>query len=130
MNNFTITGLLHQVGEVEQVNETFKKREFVIELMTDPNKRQFASFQLANDRVDLIKEYSQADEIEVTFAYLGGGLEERSRPVGVAELEAARGRLATVVAGLAAEDYTPAPSDRCRRCDFLAVCAEGRAGAG
>ncbi len=69
---------------------------------------------------------SQPDDLTVSFAYLGDGLSVRSRKLDAEELASARSRVEAVVSGLTAEDFAPRPGDRCRRCDFVDVCPEGR----
>jgi DNA helicase-2/ATP-dependent DNA helicase PcrA len=64
--------------------------------------------------------------VSVTFAFLGGGLEERSHPVDAAWLETARTRLAALAAGIGAGRWEPVPSPACRSCDFLRFCPAGR----
>jgi DNA helicase-2/ATP-dependent DNA helicase PcrA len=70
---------------------------------------------------------SPPDTIRVLFAYLGGGLKEVGETVDDAWLEAAGRRLGSLVDGIAAERWDPAPSDACGRCDFQRFCEPGRA---
>ncbi|MCU0280599.1 MAG: ATP-dependent helicase [Acidimicrobiia bacterium] len=68
------------------------------------------------------------ERTRVTFAYLGGkALEEVTEEVDAAWREAARTRLASLLAAAAAGERTPSPSEACRTCDFTRFCAAGAA---
>ncbi len=66
------------------------------------------------------------ERLTVTFAYLGGGLEEVSEAVDGDWLTGARHHLETLLAGAAAGDFPPAPSAACAGCDFLRFCDAGQ----
>ncbi len=65
-----ITGILKVKGEAQQVSEKFKKREFVL---TDNSSQypQHISFQLTQDKCNLIDQYNIGDEIKVHFNLRG-----------------------------------------------------------
>ncbi len=65
-----ITGTLKVKGEAQQVSEKFKKREFVL---TDNSSQypQHVSFQLTQDKCNLIDQYNVGDEIKVHFNLRG-----------------------------------------------------------
>jgi DNA helicase-2/ATP-dependent DNA helicase PcrA len=66
--------------------------------------------------------------LTVTFAFFGGDeYAERSYEVDEAWLAVARDRVESLVDTIVTEDFEPAPSEDCHRCDFLAFCAAGRA---
>ena len=62
-------GMIKVINEVKQVSEKFKIREFVI--TTDGQYPQDISFQLAQDKCDLINDYKLGDQIEVAFNLRG-----------------------------------------------------------
>ena len=66
-----ITGVIHSIGEVQQVSATFRKREFVIKFEENPLYPQHIQFQLVQDRVELVGGYKQGDMIEVSFNLRG-----------------------------------------------------------
>ncbi|MDH3463120.1 MAG: ATP-dependent helicase, partial [Acidimicrobiia bacterium] len=66
------------------------------------------------------------ESMKVTFAYLGGGLKERSTQVDQDWLQAARAHLDDLAEGIERAEHTPIPSDGCRNCDFLRFCGEGQ----
>lgn len=62
-------GRLKRVTEIQQLTDTFKKREFVIE--TDEQYPQTISFEIIQDKVNLIDGYNIGDIIEVFFNLRG-----------------------------------------------------------
>jgi RecB family exonuclease len=69
---------------------------------------------------------SSPPNLEVTFVYLGGGLEEVTRRVDEDWLQAARSRIEELTLGISEGNFEPAPSSACRGCDFLTFCPAGR----
>ncbi|MFZ0015191.1 MAG: PD-(D/E)XK nuclease family protein, partial [Acidimicrobiia bacterium] len=63
--------------------------------------------------------------VDVTFAYLGGGLEEVTNRADAAWVADARDHLQKLVDAIRAEEFTPRPGDWCRSCDFLRFCEPG-----
>jgi len=65
-----ITGILKVKNEAQQVSENFKKREFVV---TDNSSQypQHVSFQLTQDKCNLIDQYNVGAEIKVHFNLRG-----------------------------------------------------------
>ncbi len=59
-----ITGQIRQIGQTQQVSEKFKKRDFVL---TDDSSQypQHLSFQLTQDKCELIDGYKVGDTIKV-----------------------------------------------------------------
>lgn len=67
------------------------------------------------------------EQMTVTFAYLGGGLEEVSEKVDHEWLANARERLDRIASAIGAGQWDPTPSDACGSCDFLQFCGPGQA---
>ncbi|MGI9610719.1 MAG: PD-(D/E)XK nuclease family protein, partial [Acidimicrobiia bacterium] len=67
------------------------------------------------------------EDLTVTFAYFGDGLEEVSERVDAPWLGEARANIAEILNGIAAEHYEPAPSEACHHCDFAKFCEPGQA---
>ena len=67
---FSINGKLVVKNDTEQIKDTFKKREFVI---SDEGSQypQEISFQLVQDKCDLIDPYQIGQEIKVNFNIRG-----------------------------------------------------------
>ena len=67
---FSISGIVKVKKETEQVTDAFKKREFVV---TDAsgNYPQDISFQLTQDRTNLLDDINENDVVNVTFNIRG-----------------------------------------------------------
>ena len=63
MNN-EVKGILHVKGETNQRSEKFSTRSFTIKVMEDKYE-QFITFELVNDRTDLIDAFGIGEEITV-----------------------------------------------------------------
>jgi hypothetical protein len=66
-----IEGKLHAKFETQQVTDTFKKRDFVVEYVDNPLYPQYIQFQTIQDRCALIDGYAVGDKIVVTFNLRG-----------------------------------------------------------
>ena len=68
--SYDFTGKLYRVFDTQQVKETFKKREFVVEDQSGqyPN---FIKFELIQDRVGLLDGFNEGDEVTVSFDLRG-----------------------------------------------------------
>lgn len=72
--SFEITGKLIEKYNVVQVNDRFKKREFVIEKTESNGGMEFTDhikFQLTQDRCNLVDNIELNDEIKVNFNIRG-----------------------------------------------------------
>jgi hypothetical protein len=66
-----VEGKLHAKFDTQQISDTFKKRDFVIEYVDNPLYPQYVTFQMIQDRVSLIDNFAVGDKIEVTFNLRG-----------------------------------------------------------
>jgi DNA helicase-2/ATP-dependent DNA helicase PcrA len=66
------------------------------------------------------------EQIDVSFVYLGGGLNVHTERADAAWRERARRELETLTGSIAAGEYDPRPGEWCRGCDFLRFCEPGR----
>lgn len=69
-NSYEAVGTLHAVMDTQQVKDTFRKREFVIE-MQDGNYPQHIKFQVTQDRCALLDNYKVGQEVKVLFNLRG-----------------------------------------------------------
>jgi hypothetical protein len=67
---YTIKGSLKSLGEELQVSEKFKKRDFVL-VDNSSQYPQFLSFQLTQDKVSLMDNIKEGEEITVYFNLRG-----------------------------------------------------------
>lgn len=66
-----IQGKIHVIMDVQQVTDTFRKREFVLEFAENPMYPQYVLFQMVQDRVDLVNGYQVGDMVDVSFNIRG-----------------------------------------------------------
>jgi hypothetical protein len=66
-----IKAKLLEIFESQQVTDTFKKREFVVEYVENPQYPEFLKFELIQDKCELLDEFSKGQKIEVHFNLKG-----------------------------------------------------------
>lgn len=69
MNN-EVKGILHVKGQIQQRSEKFSTRSFTIKTNEDKYE-QFITFELLNDRTDIIDPFGVGEEITVSFNLKG-----------------------------------------------------------
>lgn len=72
--NFELTGVIIEILPEVQVNDRFKKQEFVIEKKDangNFNFTDFIKFQLTQDKTSLIKSFKTGEEVKVSFNIRG-----------------------------------------------------------
>jgi hypothetical protein len=72
--SFDVTGKLVEKFDEQQVNDTFKKREFVIEVNSYNNASTYTDylkFQLVQDKCSLIESFSVGSQVKVHFNLKG-----------------------------------------------------------
>ena len=67
---FELTGRLYKKFDTTQITDSFKKREFVVEI-EDGAYPQLIKFQLTQNNCDKLDPYSEGDELKVTFSLKG-----------------------------------------------------------
>jgi hypothetical protein len=75
---YELTGKLVEKFEAQQLNENFRKRDFVIESVTSLNGNQFTDyikFQLTQDRCHYLDNYNLNSIVRVNFNIRGRRLE-------------------------------------------------------
>ena len=66
-----VTGKLHTIFDTQDVSASFRKRDFVVEVVENPQYPQFVLFQLAQDKCGLIDAFVLGADITVTFNLRG-----------------------------------------------------------
>lgn len=69
--SFSIKGTLIWGSEIEQVSDSFKKRDFAIKVNDGSQYENIANFQLVQDKTELLTGLRKGDEIEVHFDLRG-----------------------------------------------------------
>ncbi|MHB9147247.1 MAG: DUF3127 domain-containing protein [Candidatus Amoebophilus sp.] len=66
-----ILGRIAEIKESQQVSDTFKKRSFVVEYAENPQYPEYISFELIQDRCELLDSFQPGQEVEVSFNLKG-----------------------------------------------------------
>ena len=67
----SIKGKVHEIGQTEQVSETFKKRSLIIEYAENAQYPEYIKFETIQDKTSLLDELRPGDEVEVHFNLRG-----------------------------------------------------------
>lgn len=66
-----IKGKVHEIGEVQEVSEKFKKRELIVEYAENPTYPEFLKFEAVQDKVSMFDSLKVGDDVEVFFNLRG-----------------------------------------------------------
>ncbi|TDG37367.1 DUF3127 domain-containing protein [Pedobacter changchengzhani] len=66
-----LKGKVHEVGATQQVSETFKKRDLIIEYAENPTYPEYIRFEALQDKAALLDTFKAGDEVEVFFNLRG-----------------------------------------------------------
>ena len=91
--SFELTGKLIVKFDIQQITDSFQKREFVIEKTKNANGRDYTEtikFQLTQDRCDLIDKFQLNTDIKVHFNIKGRKWEKNGNVNYFTNLEAWR----------------------------------------
>ena len=66
-----ISAKLIECMETVQVSERFRKREFVVEYVTNPEFPEYLKFELAQDRCELLDGFEAGQEVRIEFDLKG-----------------------------------------------------------
>ena len=69
--NMQVQGKIHEAFEEKQVTQTFRKREFVLELDGDSRYPQYVMFEFTGDRCGMLEGYAKGAEVKVEFSLRG-----------------------------------------------------------
>jgi hypothetical protein len=89
--SLSIKGKLLIKYDAVQVNDKFKKREFVIELIEEINGNSYtnyAKFQCVQNKCDILDRYSEGEEVEVFFNIKGNRWEKDGKVNFITNLDA------------------------------------------
>lgn len=70
MAAFEAEGKLYKKMDIQQVTDTFKKREFVVE-MVDGAYTQLVKFQMVQNNCEKLDGFNEGDDVKVTFNLRG-----------------------------------------------------------
>lgn len=66
-----VTGSIVEIFDTVQITDTFKKREFVIEYVENPQYPELIKFELIQDKCGLLDRYQTGQQIKVEFNLRG-----------------------------------------------------------
>lgn len=66
-----IKGKILEISPTQQVTDSFKKREFVVEYAENPQYPEFVKFEAIQDKCGLLDAYKAGDEVDVHFNLKG-----------------------------------------------------------
>ncbi|WP_134088979.1 DUF3127 domain-containing protein [Olivibacter sp. XZL3] len=66
-----IKGKVHEVGAVQQVTDSFKKRDLIVQYAENPQFVEYIRFEATQDRVNLFDNLVPGEDIEVSFNLRG-----------------------------------------------------------
>ncbi len=69
--NMDIKGKVHEVSEVIEVTEKFRKRELVVEFAENPQYPEYVKFEAIQDRCSLMDNIKVGNDVEVFFNLKG-----------------------------------------------------------
>ena len=66
-----LKGKVHEIGALQQVSETFKKRDLIIEYAENPTYPEYIRFEALQDKIALFDSLKTGDDVEVSFNLRG-----------------------------------------------------------
>lgn len=62
---------VHEIGLIQQVSETFKKKDLIVEYAENPTYPEYIKFDTIQDKTALLDSLKVGDEIEISFNLRG-----------------------------------------------------------
>ncbi len=66
-----ISGKIIEIFDTQQIKETFKKREFVLEYAENPTYPEFLKFDVIQDKCAMLDDFKVGDDVKVQFNLKG-----------------------------------------------------------
>lgn len=66
-----LTGEVHEIGEVQQITDEFKKRDLIILYAENPQFVKYIKLEAQGDKVSMFNNLSTGDTVEVSFNLRG-----------------------------------------------------------
>tara|TARA_R110000868_G_scaffold120421_3_gene319543 strand:- start:2157 stop:2492 length:336 start_codon:yes stop_codon:yes gene_type:complete len=66
-----IIGKVHEIGKTQQVNDTFKKRDLILEVAENPTYPEYIKFDTIQDKTALLDGLKVGNTIDVAFNLRG-----------------------------------------------------------
>ena len=84
------TGKLIEIYPTQEINDRFKKREFVVEVGENAQYPNYAKFQLVQNKCEDINAFKVGDMVKISFDIRGGKWEKDGRVNYITNLQAWR----------------------------------------
>ena len=115
----TIDGKLIEKSDTQEVTNSFKKREFVVEYAENPQYPEFLKFELIQSNCQQLDAFNIGDEISISFNLKGRKWTDKSGTVKYFNsLQAWRLDKKSSQQGAPTQDTPPPPSDEWMKEDF------------
>ncbi|XZF13238.1 DUF3127 domain-containing protein [Chitinophagaceae bacterium MMS25-I14] len=108
-----VTGKLLVKYDAQQVNDRFRKREFVMELAEEINGNvytNYAKMQLVQNKCDILDRFNEGDPIKVSFNIKGNRWEKDGKVNFITNLDA--WRIESAAAGMSTSQNMAAPQQQ------------------
>jgi len=66
-----ISGKILEIFEIQQINDSFKKREFILEYAENPQYPEVLKMECIQDKCSLLDAYNSGDQVDVEFNLKG-----------------------------------------------------------
>lgn len=66
-----VKGKIVEIFQTQQVTDTFKKREFVLEFAENPQYPEFVKFEMIQDKCGLLDNYQVGNEVTISMNLKG-----------------------------------------------------------
>ena len=106
-----IVGKLIEIFDTQQISDSFKKREFVVEFAENPQYPELIKFELIQDKCSLLDSYSTGNEVDVSFNLKGRKWSKDGKDMYFTTLQAWRLELAKSGQDAPAATSTDAPTE-------------------
>jgi len=101
-----LKGKVHEIGALQQVSETFKKRDLIIEYAENPSYPEFIRFEAMQDKCSLFDSIKVGDTVDVAFNLRGRPWTDKTGKVNYFN-SLVVWKISTVSAGSSAPEYAP-----------------------
>ena len=66
-----IKGKIEKIFATQQVTQTFRKREFVVEFAENPQYPEYVKFEMIQDKCDQLDQFAEGQTINISFNLKG-----------------------------------------------------------
>lgn len=69
--SYSLRGIIHEIGEIQQVTESFKKRDLIVIVSENPQFPEYVSLQTTQERVHIFDNLRIGQQVEVDWNLRG-----------------------------------------------------------